>query len=165
MEGTEYVDEHKLKILVKFPSRERPLKFKTTIEKYIMMSADKENIQYLISLDKDDPKLQEYIEIIGQFTNNCITAVIGDSNNKIHAVNRDIDKAKKVWDILVLASDDMICQKMAWDDIIREQFEKFFPDTDGTLYFHDGDPATAKHNNGKGLCAMCILGRKYYKRL
>jgi hypothetical protein len=147
--------ENKLKILVKLPSRERPKKFEDVIKRYIMMSKDKENIHYLISLDKNDPTLQQYLTLIESIKAN-ITFVVGESTGKIDACNRDIDKVMQ-WDILVLASDDMICQRIGWDETLRTEMEAIFPEKDGILFHNDG-------YLGQRLNTMCILGRKRYKK-
>ncbi|PCJ57935.1 MAG: hypothetical protein COA65_08730 [Rhodospirillaceae bacterium] len=86
---------------------------------------------------------------------NGTTIIGGTSNNKIHACNRDIEKGKD-WDIIVLISDDMIPQIDGWDEIIRQAMTKYYPDTDGTLWFNDGYQDR--------ICTLCIIGRKYFDR-
>ena len=80
----------------------------------------------------------------------------GNSKSKIEAVNADMDKVGD-WDVLLLASDDMIPQVKNYDEIIIQKMNEFFPDTDGVLWFNDG--------NRKDLNTLCILGKKYYNRL
>lgn len=147
-------------ILVKFPCRERPQKLLQRITEYQSLSEDK-NIQYLISLDSNDLTMNAYV--LGRLQALGVTVCLGHSNNKIHACNRDIDKASE-WDILVLASDDMVCIQQGWDSILKAEMAINFPDTDGVLFHWDGDRATKAHNNGAGLNTMCILGKKYYDR-
>jgi hypothetical protein len=81
---------------------------------------------------------------------------VGESANKIAAVNRDMQYAPP-FDILLLASDDMIPQIRGYDNIIRQKMRDHFPDTDGVLWFNDG-------HQGHTLNTLCILGRKYYRR-
>lgn len=153
-----------MKILVKFPSRERPHKWYMTIKRYIELSSG-QDIKYLITLDSDDPLLlayKNYCEIL-KSEGVTIEYIVGLSNNKIHAVNRDMDKSGE-FDILVLASDDMICQVKNWDVVLRNEMWDYYPDTDGALFHWDGDANTAKHNSGQGLCTMCILGELYFER-
>lgn len=158
MEQTDNIEElgpKKLKILVKFPTRERPKKFEEVINRYILMSKDRENITYLISLDKDDPYLQNYLNIITTLEHKAsIHAVVDLSKGKIDACNRDVYREKQ-WDILVLASDDMICQRVGWDEILRNEMEEYYPELDGVLWHNDG--FTQQRLN-----TMCILGRKRY---
>ena len=148
-------NDNKLKILVKFPSRERPKKFFDVLDRYIMMSKDKDNIHYLISLDNDDPTLPLYQNKITQYQN--ITFVTGFSKGKIDACNRDVDRLELKWDILVLASDDMICQRIGWDETLREEMTMYYPELDGVLWHSDGF-------THKRLNTMCILGYKRYKK-
>jgi hypothetical protein len=61
------------------------------------------------------------------------------------------------WDILVVMSDDMVCVTHGWDDIIRQDMNENFPDTDGVLHYNDG-------NQKANVMTMSIIGRKYYKR-
>lgn len=84
--------------------------------------------------------------------------VYGKSLSKIHAVNRDMDHVKdKDWNVLLLASDDMIPQVKGYDQIILDKMAEHYPDTDGVLWFNDGFV-------GKRLNTLSIMGRKYYDR-
>ena len=148
-------NKEKLRILVKFPTRERPQKFKEVIDRYIMMAKDNDNIHYLISLDSNDPKLQQYLDFLKDMRCN-ITIVTDFSTGKIHACNRDIGRIK-VWDIVLLASDDMICQRVGWDETLRQEMEQYYPDLDGVLWHNDVYLQ-------KRLNTMCILGRKRFAK-
>lgn len=144
------------KILVKIPSRSRPAKFLALIKKYIEFADDK-NIQYIVSIDNDDismnaPYVQNEMRSLG------LRVFSGVSKNKIHAINRDLEKAFH-WDILVNGSDDMVCITKGWDTILKTEMMMYFPDTDGVLWHWDGD----KNTQGK-LNTMCIMGRKYFER-
>jgi hypothetical protein len=68
-----------------------------------------------------------------------------------------MDKIDYDYDIILLASDDMIPQVHGYDDIIRKDMLTHHPDTDGILFYNDGHQA----NN---LNTLSILGKKYYKR-
>ena len=83
----------------------------------------------------------------------------GKSKNKIDACNRDINIVSEEfrWDILILASDDMTPLYKGYDTVIRNNMKKYYPDTDGVLFFNDG----FRKNN---LNTMCILGKNYYQR-
>lgn len=144
-------------ILMKFPTRERPLKSLAVVEQYIKLAADNDNIYYIISIDKDD-RLTNNKTIVQAFEalHPNVICICGTSRNKVHAYNRDIEYLHN-WDILVTGSDDMICQRKGWDNIIREKMKKQYPDTDGVLHFNDGYV-------GKRLNTLPILGRKYYDR-
>jgi hypothetical protein len=60
------------------------------------------------------------------------------------------------FDILLLASDDMIPEIPGYDAIIKNTMLQTFPDYDGVLWFFDG--------HRKDLNTLCIFGKKYYDR-
>lgn len=139
-----------MKILVKFPTRGRRIKFEHVLNRYIDTAS---NVTFLISYDDDDITMKGIEN--REWPENVIWEK-GRSNSKIHACNRDIEKVQD-WDILILASDDMIPQVRDWDSFIITEMKKHFPDTDGVLHFNDGYSA-------ERLNTMCIMGRKYYDR-
>lgn len=149
-----------MKILVKFPSRERPNKLIGVLKGYVEKSAYPADIHYLITLDSDDATMTADVLKEIQSISPNITTIHGSSTDKIHAINRGMDQYKEDWDIVVLASDDMVCSFNHWDHVIKTEMQKNFPDTDGALWFWDGDEATRRN----GLCTMNIMGRKYYDR-
>jgi hypothetical protein len=144
-----------MKILIKFPTRSRPEKFFEVLDKYISMLEEPENTHFLVSCDLDDPSMfnPEVIERLNGYRN--LVLRFGMNRNKIEAINADMEG--RDFDILLLASDDMIPQQEGYDTVIRQNFKKFFPDTDGVLWFNDG-------YQGKNLNTLCILGKKYYDR-
>lgn len=143
-----------MKILVKFPSRSRPAKFLQVLSDYVSKAHNNEDIIYLISIDLNDATMtKEVIEKAYSLHKNVVV-IQGVSRNKIEACNRDLHLVKD-WDVLVLASDDMICQVSGWDDQIRNDMALNFGDLDGVLYYPDGYTQ---------LNTMCIMGRAYYNR-
>lgn len=144
----------KLKLLVKFPTRERGQKFLSTLKGYIDKATDNENIIYLISIDSNDLSMSDTVQQTAKSYHNNVVFFTGNSKSKVHACNRDIHFVNG-WHILVLGSDDMICQVQGWDDILREEMNTNFPDLDGVLYHPDGYTK---------LNTMCIMGKKYYFR-
>jgi hypothetical protein len=75
----------------------------------------------------------------------------GMSNNKVHAINRDLDDIPP-FDILCCHSDDMAFILAGYDDVIRQHCGE-----DDFVHFPDG------YANQK-LCTYAIMGVKYYKR-
>lgn len=145
--------QRNMNILVKFPTRERPVKFRDTVSKYIELQ-NSENVIYFVTLDSDDPSLDEYIDICQDLGLICS---VGESKGKIHACNRDMNMTSAMnWDIVVLASDDMIPQVKGWDFEIINRMKENFPDTDGMLWFFDG------YQNR--ISTFTIYGKKYYER-
>ena len=143
-----------MKILFKYPTRSRPLKFQRCLDRYYdLMSADK-NFEFVISMDNDDkvmnsPEVKKYLN-----TKPNLNSCYSNNTSKIMAINADIPTTQ--WDILVLISDDMIPEIPKFDQIIRHKMAEHYPDTDGVLWFYDGWR--------KDLNTLCILGRKYYDR-
>jgi hypothetical protein len=139
-------------ILIKFPSRSRPEKLLNTLSLYRKLASDLSQIKFLITLDSDDPTVTpELIEKLQP-----ANVIVGISGSKIKAVNRDMDQAGD-FDILLLASDDMIPKICNYDLIIRSKMNELYPDTDGVLWFNDG------YQKDK-LNTLSIMGRKYYER-
>lgn len=143
-----------MKILIKFPTRNRKNKFFEVLDLYYKFAENLDKIEFLITLDTDDSSMNndEVKEKLKTYKN--LKYYFGESNNKIHAVNRDIEIGD--WDILLLASDDMIPIKKGYDESIRFNMVINYPDTDGILWYNDG--------NRKDLNTLSILGKKYYKR-
>ena len=145
-----------MKLLIKFPTRNRKNKFFTVLKQYQRLCEDIENTFFLITLDNDDDEMNspEVADIFTTFKN--IKYVYGDSTSKIHAINRDLETVDE-WDIVLLASDDMTPKVKGYDNIIRNKMKEHYPDTDGVLWFNDG-------HQGNNLNTLCILGKKYYER-
>ncbi len=144
-----------MKILIKFPSRGRPEKLCGAFSKYVEFAEDPSNITFLVSLDEDDITVTNASKRFMKILHPDTHIVVGPSCGKIGAVNRDMDNAPE-YDIILLASDDMIPVTKGYDRIIREKMGQLYPDTDGVLFFRDG--------YRRDLNTLCILGRKYYER-
>lgn len=141
------------KILIKFTTRSRPDKFMPCINNVIEMANQPDKLIILVSIDSDDTTMYNQHH---EFENLLI--VTGRSKNKIYGINRDIRFIKEDWDILVNLSDDQLFVVQGYDDIIRADFNEFFPDFDGVMHYND------QHHYKKDLMAMSIIGRKYYNR-
>ena len=140
------------KILIKFPTRSRYDKALDTLKKYINMASSTNNLQVIVSVDSDDnPHMYEKFKF-----HQCISVIVGDSSGKIGAINRDIPDPS-TFDILLLASDDMIPVVQGYDQIIRNKMNENFSDGDGVLFFNDG---YGRYN----LNTLVICGSKYYQR-
>lgn len=146
-----------MKLLIKFPTRGRKSKFLSVIKKYYDLCEDKNNTHFLITLDDDDTEMNDKHtkDVLSTFNN--LTVIYGKSTSKIHAVNRDLNDYNKDWDIVLLASDDMVPQVKGYDNIIRQKMSSTYPDTDGVLWFNDGFQKNK-------LNTLSIMGKKYYKR-
>lgn len=146
-----------MKLLIKFPSRGRPGKFMKVFNMYRNMLSGKRDVSFLLSFDEDDATMnntgiRNWLKSLGPKAH----IHFGHSKTKIEACNADLDKAPE-FDIILLASDDMIPVQEGYDDIICSDMEKHFPDTDGVLWYNDGLV-------GKKLNTLSIMGKKYFDR-
>ena len=155
---------NKYKILFKFASRSRTIKFFEGLDNILSNLSDLNNFCILASLDVDDvtmnnpttiARLTEYVQ---KYPDKLIVKFVY-SKNKIDAINRDVNEIKSLFefDILVNFSDDMQFIQHSFDDNIRNKFSVHFPDTDGNIFYNDGFV-------GDRLCTMSIIGRKYYDK-
>ena len=137
-----------MNLIIKFPTRGRADKFLNVLNRYIEFMDDK-TTKIIVSCDNDDETMKQ------GYTMENVTVVFGDSKTKIEACNADMVGLD--FDIVLLASDDMVPQVRGYDTIIKEAMEDYFPDTDGVLWFNDGYQSRAMNT-------LCILGKKYYDR-
>jgi len=138
-----------MKILFKYTTRSRRSNFLRGYDSILNKIANREDYHILISVDKDDQSMFPLPVLDGNHT-----FVVGNSKNKIDAINRDLNDFDYDWDILINMSDDMIFSKKGFDDIIRAEFYKDF---NQYLHFNDG-------NQKSNVCTMHIVGREYYNR-
>lgn len=143
-----------MNLLIKFPTRNRVDKFLQTLDLYVRYLDDK-STKIIVSCDNDDESMKEdYIrEVLEQYEN--IELHFGDNKSKIEAVNANLENVD--FDIILLASDDMIPKVKGYDTIIKNKMKELYPDTDGILWFNDGFQKNR-------LNTLCILGKKYYDR-
>lgn len=153
-----------MRMVIKFPTRGRPQKFVGVLDKYINFLSGMHDVHFVISFDHDDPSMNNdnmwsLFSRLNAQLNGRIHAICGKSTGKISAINNDLDVVRRLNpDVILLASDDMIPVQGGYDDIIAKGMAKFFPDTDGVLWFNDG------FSGGNRLITLSILGRKYFER-
>lgn len=143
-----------MKILFKIASRERPkwlLRLLKNIEEKISVWREYE---ILLSVDQDDKTFLEVKNSLQFFKN--INVQMGRRNGKIGAINRDIDKARIDWDVLVNVSDDMMFTYNDWDVDMERLIKEGFKDNNFFAHFSDGHTFEA-------IPSMSIIGREAYK--
>lgn len=138
-----------MRILFKYTTRSRRSNFLRGYDSILNKIANREDYHILISVDKDDHSMYPLPVLDGNHT-----FVVGNSKNKIDAINRDINEFDYDFDILINMSDDMIFTKKGFDDIIRAEF---YNDYNQYIHFNDG-------NQKSNVCTMHIVGRDYYNR-
>jgi hypothetical protein len=146
----------KYKFLIKFPTRDRPEQFFRTLHKYYEHLSGNHEVNVLVTVDHDDqemnnPSVRKALE---GYSN--LTTIFGTGHSKIEAINRNMDQAPE-FDILLLASDDMVPVASAYDDFIASKFDAHFPDLDGVVWTNDGYV-------GDRINTLCILGKTYFDR-
>lgn len=153
-----------MKMVVKFPTRNRPQKFMGVLDRYIGMLSGQHEVHFVISYDYDDPtmnseNMMSYFDRMRSYHPGRIHAYCGKSNSKISAVNANLDAIVALNPhVILLASDDMIPVVGGYDSIVCGAMEKYFPDTDGVLHFNDG------YSGRDRLITLSILGMKYFNR-
>jgi len=151
-----------MKILLKCPTRSRPERVLATLALYIRYASRPEDIGVAISCDVDDTTMTETTVQLRMA--NLLSKVswhrifYSENHSKIEACNANMNEIDYPWDIVVLVSDDMIPQIDGYDDVIRRHMRSSFPDTNGILWFNDG-------NQKDELNTLSIYGRAMYERL
>lgn len=144
-----------MKLLLKYPTRQRPQQFKETLNKYYDMLSGKVEFQFFISVDNDDPTMNNPEMKSFMESNRNLSYYFGDNKTKIQAVNADMDKVQP-FDVLLLLSDDMLPKVVGYDKIICDDMLKHFSNLDGVLHYNDGEC-------GKRLNTLSIMGSEFYK--
>src|SRR6478609_9777381 len=144
-----------MRLLVKYPTRARPQIFLTRLKEWLDAAAQPALLSVLVSYDEDDATMTPEVIAQAEAMHPSCVCHSGISTSKIHAINRDMDKAGD-WDVVIVVSDDFFCRRKGWDDVIREQMTKHFPDTDGSLWIFDGAQRLIN--------TLPCLGRKFYER-
>ena len=148
----------KYKILIKFPTRGRPNKFFNVLKEYYNMAKDKKNLAFLISCDEDDITMNNRkvkTKLTKFKTKANLIYFFGKSKTKVQAINADMDKCTG-WDIVLVASDDMIPIVSGYDNIIRKDMSKNFPNLNGVLWYNDGARSD--------ISTLSIMGKTYFDK-
>jgi glycosyltransferase involved in cell wall biosynthesis len=115
-----------MKISILHPSRSRPAIANQVCRLWMSQCSKEHEIEYILSIDEDDPKLEGYrwAELLG-------TVVVNKNKNIVMAVNHAATFAKG--DILIVVSDDFECFP-GWGDVIVKALEG----RSGILKTYDG---------------------------
>jgi hypothetical protein len=126
------------------PSRSRPEMAKATMIKWLASASNRNNIEYILSLDYDDPRVKEYERLPYD------KILIAPNKNAIQAINHGAKWSKG--DLLIVVSDDFDCP-YNWDlEILKATEGK----EDFLLRCKDGLQ--------NYLVTLPIMDRKYYQR-
>jgi|694.fasta_scaffold100459_7 hypothetical protein len=145
-----------MKLLIKFPSRERPEQFAKVLDLYARNLNHPQEARFLLTFDDDDPAHAAYIEsttAILMALDIDYTITTGTSASKIAAINRDMDLGGQ-WDIMLLASDDMVPERKGYDTAMRKAYMDYGGDC--AIWMNAGDQPR--------IATLCGMTRAYYQR-
>lgn len=146
-------------LLVKFPTRQRPDRFRHALELLVNNAARPQDIHFLFTLDNNDPMIEQVevalVETVAKGVAINCTVMHGTGTSKIHAVNRDMPEFPLPWQTVVVASDDMHATPK-WDHWVIEAMAHYYPNGDGCIWFADGFQ--------KDICTIPCMGRAYFDR-
>jgi hypothetical protein len=132
-------------------SRERPERLSNVLSKWILFSKDPENIRVIVSVDCDDPTVDEYSNILTNLSFELkveIILTVNPNKNTVQAINECKKYLKG--DLIFVISDDTDCF-LSWDtevkNLIKEDDEYFIIKTSDGI--------------GNDLITMPIFSKKY----
>jgi hypothetical protein len=139
------------RLLVRMPTRGRPKQALTVLAEYRKLAGTPIAIEVVV--DEDDETMQN-AEVLQRLCALGCSMSVGRHGSKIGAVNggRAGD-----WDVLLLASDDMVPVVDGYAVKALDAMEQHFPQLDGAVYFNDGYQAA-------NCCTLPIIGRRWYDR-
>lgn len=139
------------RLLVRMPTRGRPAQALAALAQYRALAGLPITIEVVIDEDDEtmlDPRVLQRLRAL-----ECVITV-GSHISKVEAVN---DGRVAEWDVLLLASDDMMPVAENYGVRVLAEMDKHWPHLDGAIFFDDG----MQKNN---LCTLPIIGRNFYDR-
>jgi hypothetical protein len=139
------------RLLVRFPTRARPVQAIEVLQQYRQLAGCAIDIEVVV--DEDDETTLA-VEMLQRFAALGCVVTTGSHHSKIEACNggRVSD-----WDVLMLASDDMVPVADGWAVRVLEEMDRAWPHLDGAIFFDDG------YQKSK-LCTLPIFGRHLYNQ-
>jgi len=135
------------KISIIHPSRSRGNQAFQTYQKWINKSKNPNNIEYILSLDDNDPMLELYNFL---FKSIPITIITNNNRSAIDAINKAAQISTK--EILIQIAEDFDCPQ-DWDEILLNNLK-------------DKEDFIVKTNDGTQdwIITLPIMDRKYFNR-
>lgn len=137
------------------PSRSRPHKAAMTASQWMGNAKDREDVQYIVSLDKDDNTCEAYDELFDQMNADVEESLYRGCYHNNRSCIDAINNAAKLstGDIIIVVSDDFDRPPMHWDKLILDAVGS---NRDFVLKTNDGLQPW--------IITLPIMGRKYYER-
>lgn len=137
------------KLHVSMPTRGRPQQALDVLRKYRDLAGCPLTLEVVIDNDDDSWTADTVDTAAGMGVDVCG----GFHKSKIEAVNSGL--RLREWDVLVLASDDMVPVIEGWGKHVLARMNEHFPYLDGALHFNDGYAA-------ERLITLPVMGRRLY---
>lgn len=145
-----------MKITIIHPSRSRPQMAFQTANNWLSSADDKDNIQYIMSLDSDDPMLSKYSYLIPEYSYPRISLAHGSNKSAIEAINKIanyyVGRSPEKNMIVIVVSDDFSCE-LGWDTKLLASLGS---KSDFIVKTQDGIQPT--------LITLPIMDKVYYQR-
>lgn len=138
-----------MKILVNFPTRTRPEKFKEVVDMWLCPE-----VAIVATIDKDDKSMVND-PMLNWCIDHDVEVQIIEPAGKIAAMNAGL--SSREWDICIIGQDDLIPRAKYATKIIALWKKHFGESTDGILHLDDG-------NQTGSLNTIVVIGRQYYNR-
>jgi hypothetical protein len=143
-------------LLIRMPTRWRPEQALATLTAYRKLAKGPVAIEVVI--DEDDELMNDSRVLQRLYDLDC-SICVGRHRNKVAAVNGGI---RDDWEVLVLASDDMVPIAPGYDGLILGAMATYWPLGDGAIYFDDGYNKSHQIDGKPILCTLPVIGRHFY---
>lgn len=142
---------------IRMPTRSRPAQALEVLQKYRSMAVTDPSIEVVIDEDDTSCNNSQFLQSLSGL--GC-EVTIGKSKSKIAACNtgRFFD-----WDVLVLASDDMVPVVQGYDRRILDLMAEHYPLFDGALCLNDGYNKDHTRPGEPVTCTIPILTREVFR--
>ncbi len=137
------------RLLVRMPTRSRPQQALEVLALYRSKAGCPVTIEVVIDADDETMLDAQVLQRLAALE--CVVTV-ENNKSKIEAVNGG---RVQEWDVLLLASDDMVPVADGYAVRALEAMEEHWPFLDGAVYFNDG---FQKDN----CCTLPVIGRRFY---
>ena len=139
------------RLLVRMPTRGRAAQAIHVLSAYRNMAGAPVQLEAVIDADDDSMMASDVLQRLRALD---VIITVGASKSKIEAVNAG---SVKDWDILLLASDDMMPVADGYAAHVIAAMTQHFPHYDGAIFFDDG----YAHDR---CCTLPIIGRRLYEQ-